>query len=589
MAKIGILREENDVWERRTPLIPSDCKELSTKYGYKFILQPSNIRCYVDSEYESVGCEINEDLSSCSLILGIQTPPIEKIEKNKTFMFFPKAKKGQISNQILDKLVNEKVRLIDYESIKRKIDININYKNIKKIREISSLTFSRLAGVAGTANIFKGLAELLLSRKFSTPFIFSRLAHMYSDVEDLKDSFVEIGKFLKEQLLPQEISPFVVSLLGSGAAAAGVLEVLTCLPHELVTPFNLPYLTNKYKDKPEELRNKIFISIFDYKDLYILQEDYDKYNLKDSSEEAFLKKKELSDKFDINHFYDFPEVYHSVFKHYLPYVSCIINAVYWKSSYHRILRKSHITHSFCYQIPKLLAIADISCDLKGSIEILDTFTTFQEPFFVYEPMQDKKVSNPDNATMEGIIYHANPKLACCLPLDASNYFSNLLKNYIPDVVNIKYDTSQRKSSSEMRKSSKELLEYNESKEIHDAIVTEYGYIKDKYRACFTYSEKNNTFKSQEDDDMTKYFLSLKLRGHIFDNQVFKKIIDDCCIYNVVTQMGFTKIGDNKNEISCLYITYYSNKKDNIIKFDELIDLSLEKFKIEKWIVKSNFK
>jgi alpha-aminoadipic semialdehyde synthase len=363
---------------------------------------------------------------------------------------------------------------------------------------------------------------------------------------------------------------------------------LTCLPHELVTPFNLPYLNNKYKDKPEELRNKIFISIFDYQDLYIIQEDYDKYNLKNSSEETFLKKKELSDKFDINHFYDNPELYHSVFKHYLPYVSCIINAIYWKSSYHRILRKSHLTHSICYKEPKLLAIADISCDLKGSIEVLDSYTTFQEPFFVYEPMQDKKVSNPDNATTEGIIYHANPKLACCLPLDSSNYFSNLLKNYIPEVMNIKYDTSTRKSSSEVKRCSNEFSESYESKVINDAIVTEHGYIKDKFRAYLTYSDKNNTCESIDENDKNKFFLSLKLRGHIFDNHVFKKIIDECCFYNVITQMGFTKIGDNNDEISCLYITYYSNKKDNIIKFDHLIDASLKKFKIDKWVVKSNF-
>jgi hypothetical protein len=78
-------------------------------------------------------------------------------------------------------------------------------------------------------------------------------------------------------------------------------------------------------------------------------------------------------------------------------------------------------------------------------------------------------------------------------------------------MNIKYDTSTRKSSSEVKRYSNEFSESYESKVINDAIVTEYGYIKDKFRAYLTYSDKNNTCESIDEKDKNKFFLSLKLR------------------------------------------------------------------------------
>lgn len=33
---------------------------------------------------------------------------------------------------------------------------------------------------------------------------------------------------------------------------------------------------------------------------------------------------------------------------------------------------------------RLLGICDISCDLKGAIEVLDTYTNPDKPFFIYD-------------------------------------------------------------------------------------------------------------------------------------------------------------------------------------------------------------
>ena len=50
---IAIRREDKSVWERRTPLIPKDVKEILKKHpNIKIIVQPSKKRIFSDPEYE---------------------------------------------------------------------------------------------------------------------------------------------------------------------------------------------------------------------------------------------------------------------------------------------------------------------------------------------------------------------------------------------------------------------------------------------------------------------------------------------------------------------------------------------------------
>ena len=86
---IGIRREDKSVWERRAPLTPAHLKEILEMHPHiSFIVQPSMKRIFSDHEYEQAGAVINEDLSKCSLILGIKEIPVEKLIPDKTFMYF---------------------------------------------------------------------------------------------------------------------------------------------------------------------------------------------------------------------------------------------------------------------------------------------------------------------------------------------------------------------------------------------------------------------------------------------------------------------------------------------------------------------
>jgi len=118
---IGILRETKSIWERRTPLIPSDIKKLIKKYDISFYIQPSEKRIFSNDEYAEVGAIIQEDLSECSIIVGIKEVKIINLMDEKIYTFFSHTIKGQEYNmKMLQKIIDSKITLIDYEKIELK-------------------------------------------------------------------------------------------------------------------------------------------------------------------------------------------------------------------------------------------------------------------------------------------------------------------------------------------------------------------------------------------------------------------------------------------------------------------------------------
>lgn len=87
--RIGIRREDKSVWERRTPLIPSTVKEILEKHPHIHIkVQPSKKRIFSDAEYLLAGAILDEDITDCSLILGIKEIPKGNLIADKTFVYF---------------------------------------------------------------------------------------------------------------------------------------------------------------------------------------------------------------------------------------------------------------------------------------------------------------------------------------------------------------------------------------------------------------------------------------------------------------------------------------------------------------------
>lgn len=104
---LGIRREQFSKWERRCALPPKYCQKLLESLPNLIILvQPSNVWVYTDQEFSEAGCQINEDLSSCDVILGVKQVPKEHLLPDKTFIFFSHTIKAQKANmEMLDDIL----------------------------------------------------------------------------------------------------------------------------------------------------------------------------------------------------------------------------------------------------------------------------------------------------------------------------------------------------------------------------------------------------------------------------------------------------------------------------------------------------
>ncbi|XP_054419890.1 alpha-aminoadipic semialdehyde synthase, mitochondrial isoform X3 [Pteronotus mesoamericanus] len=176
---MAVRREDVNAWERRAPLAPRHIKGI-TNLGYKVLIQPSNRRAIHDKEYVKAGGILQEDISEACLILGVKRPPEDKLMSKKTYAFFSHTIKAQEANMgLLDEILRQEIRLIDYEKM-------VDHRGIRVV------AFGQWAGVAGMINILHGMGLRLLALGHHTPFmgaqeIFNELPCEYVEPHELKE------------------------------------------------------------------------------------------------------------------------------------------------------------------------------------------------------------------------------------------------------------------------------------------------------------------------------------------------------------------------------------------------------------------
>ena len=392
-ACIGIRREDKNVWERRSPLIPEQVGQLIGEQGLSFVVQPSEIRTFSDAEYREVGAEVGDDLSACPVVLGIKEVPEAAFLPKHTYIFFSHVIKGQHHNMpMLRRMMELGCSLIDYEKMTDEAGRRLVF-------------FGRFAGIAGMVDTLAGLGERLETQGMQTPFSRVRLAHEYGRVELAKAAIAEVGRDIVEQGLPAELSPFVVGVTGYGHVAKGAWEMLDALGATEVEPVDLPALAAKGD------RHVVYRVMF--------------------REEHLVEPKEMGHRFDLKEYFAKPELYRSRFEDHLPHLSVLLNCIYWDERYPRLVTKPWLKQAFgAGRRPKLAAIGDISCDIDGSIEATSKATEPGEPFFVYEP---ETGAVRDGVEGEGMLLMTVDNLPCELPFDSSREFGVALVPFVPAI------------------------------------------------------------------------------------------------------------------------------------------------------------
>jgi len=340
--KIGILRETKNPPDRRVPLTPPQIIALQELYPFtEFFVQPSDIRCYSDEEYEYLDIPLKEDLSDCDILMGVKEVDRRTFIPGKTYMFFAHVAKKQPHNrEMFREMAANSISLIDYE-----------YLTTDKGERV--VAFGRWAGIVGAYN---GLR----ARGIRTNHFKLKPAHQCHDLNEMWAGLrlIELKPGLK------------VLVTGTGRVANGAMETLSICDLVQVTP-------------EEFLNHEFDVPV-------VCQIGPDRYTAhKDRNQ------------FSFQHFVKHPDEYQSAFLPYAKVVDILITGHYWDPRSPVFFTKDDMKSPDF----RISVIADISCDVKGPIPSTLRATTIADPFYGYNPhleTEETAFTRPSNITVMSI-------------------------------------------------------------------------------------------------------------------------------------------------------------------------------------------
>lgn len=403
MKRLLIRAEDKNRWERRTPIVPADLAEIIHRTGARAFLEKSDKRIFTEAQYTAVGAVGCTGMADGEIILGVKEIPVEKVLDRKTYLFFSHTIKGQADNMpLLKRIIDGRSTLIDYERITDAQGRRLVY-------------FGPFAGDAGAIDILSLMGEHWADRGIDTPLAAARRAHQYDSVDAARRHLAEIGREIRRRGFPADLSPFTVAILGYGNVSKGAQQIFDCLPTKRIPADRI----NAFVAQGGGDSHTVYLTVFKESDL--------------------VQPAKTGAAFDLQEYYHHPQRYRSRFGDFLPSFTLLVNAVYWERRYPRFVTWDGLKQLADSAPPrKLSGIADISCDTNGSIECNVKSTTSDMPAYRVDPATGK---TEDGHLGEGIVLLAVDNLPCELPRDASSFFSNQLKPFIPALLKADFDTT----------------------------------------------------------------------------------------------------------------------------------------------------
>lgn len=236
------------------------------------------------------------------------------------------------------------------------------------------LGFGRYAGLVGAYNG-------LIAYGNRTGLFNLKPANQCEDLEEMKRELANI-----------QLPAIKIALTGGGRVANGAIEILKEL--------------NVREVSPEEYKNGQFNEA-----VYVQLNSGEMYEHKDG--EAFVTKD----------FYKNPKNYVCTFKQYIPGTELFISCHYWDHNADVLWRaEDMLSPDFDIKV-----IADITCDIKGSIPSTIRPSTIADPIYGFDP---KTGEETDSYNENGITVMAVDNLPCEIPKDASEGFGRALIDHV---------------------------------------------------------------------------------------------------------------------------------------------------------------
>jgi len=366
---IGIIREGKTPPDSRVALSPKNCRQLLNKYpDLKLKVQSSPHRCFSDEEFREQGISVADNVEDCDVLIGVKEVPPEQLIPGKTYLFFSHTIKKQPHNR---KLLQEMLR--------KKIRM-IDYECLTDENGIRVIAFGRWAGIIGAHNGLyawgKKTGRLNLKRVIE-----------YRDFAALKDDYRQI-----------KIPPLRILITGDGRVAGGAAEVMQLLGIKRMSPDE--FLKSAIQSEP------VYAQLAP-KDIY---------------------EHKAGKPFDLQEFFKKPDEFRCDFRKWYAAADLMMNAIYWDPRAPRYFTAEEMRSPDF----KIKVIADISCDINGSVPATLRATSIAEPVMGYDPVTQQETRPYQPHTIDIMAIDNLPNE---LPRDASESFGEIMvSTVIPELL-----------------------------------------------------------------------------------------------------------------------------------------------------------
>lgn len=243
----------------------------------------------------------------------------------------------------------------------------VDYEALKDKQGNRLVAFGRFAGMVGAYN---GLWAY--GKRFNLFHL--RRAHECFDVNDLK---LELRKI--------QLNPIKIILTGSGRVAKGAMETLDSAGIRKVSPIDF---LNKRFHEP------VYVQL--------------------GSADYHLRKE--GGHFNREEFHKHPERYTSIFLTFTQHTDLLLAGAYWNPAAPVLFTREDMLRSDF----KIKVIADITCDIGGSVPSTKKATTIPDPLYDYDPATD--TMHPPCQHQDYVTVMSIDNLPCELPRSASEEF-----------------------------------------------------------------------------------------------------------------------------------------------------------------------
>lgn len=368
--KIGLIREAKTPPDRRVAFTPGQILEILDQYA-------GAIEFVVESS--PIRCYSDQEYEA----VGVEVT--DDVSGCDVLMGIKEVPVSQLisdktyvffSHTIKKQVYNRKLLQAILEKNIRLID----YEVLKNEMGERTVAFGRWAGIVGAYN---GL------------WTYGKKSGLF----DLKRAFECFDREeLDQELQKVQLPPIKIVVTGGGRVGKGVLEVLNTIGLKRVTPHDL---IHQYFEEP------VFA--------VLSSEDYNR--------------RKTDGGFDKKEFYAEPQKYESHFLKYAEVSDILMAAAYWDNRAPKLFNREDIS-SIDFNIS---VIADITCDIDGSVPTTVKASNIQEP--VYDIDRETFEVLPAFGQQNSISVMAIDNLPTELPRNASEDFGKqLMENFIPELL-----------------------------------------------------------------------------------------------------------------------------------------------------------